>query len=155
MPDQLDNFTSPKTKSQPRIYAYSDPRYVGMLKVGFTSRTVEERMAEHYPTKLPGSTPPYTVVFNESAMYKDGGSFTDRAVHTVLRKKRFSNPDGEWFICTVEDVRAAWLAVRDRTENEENRDQNFTMRPEQEEAVEKTKNYFLSAHREGLGAVSK
>ncbi|MBQ4133695.1 MAG: GIY-YIG nuclease family protein, partial [Desulfovibrionaceae bacterium] len=151
MPDQLDSFTSPKTKSRPRIYAYSDdnPRYAGLLKVGFTSRAVEERMAEHYPTKLPGSTPPYTIVFNESAMYDDGGAFTDHAVHKMLRRKGFDN-EGEWFRCAVEDVRAAWLAVRNRIENEENRDQNFAMRPEQAAAVEKTMSYFQSAQSEGL-----
>ena len=133
MPDKLDQFTSAKTKSQPRIYAYSDdnPRYSGLLKVGFTSRNVEERVAEQYPTKRPDGKPPYQILFNESAMYEDGGTFTDHAVHRMLRHKGIVNPDGEWFRCTVEDVRAAWLAVRMRSENEENRDQNFAMRPEQ------------------------
>ncbi len=150
MPDQLDKFVSPKTKSNPLIYAYSDPHYPGMLKVGFTSRSVAERMAEHYPTKSPDGKRPYKVVFTESAMYDDGGTFDDHAVHKVLRKKGISNPDGEWFRCGVEDVRGAWLAVITRSENEENRDQNFAMRPEQKAAVEKTKSYFIAAEQEGI-----
>lgn len=144
MPDQLDQYTFGKTKSHPLIYAYSDPHYPGMLKVGFTARSVAERMAEHYPTQSPDSRQPYEVVFTESAMYEDGGTFTDHAIHKVLRKKGFANPNGEWFKCGVDDVRAAWLAVITRTENEENRDQNFTMRPEQAAAVAKTKAYFES-----------
>lgn len=150
MPDQLDNFTSAKPKSQPRIYAYSDdnPRYSGLLKVGFTARSVQERVAEQYPTKRPDGKPPCHIVFNESAMYKDGGTFTDHAVHRMLRRKGIPNPNGEWFRCTVEDVRAAWLAVRDHIENEENRDQDFAMRPEQAAAVAKTQAYFASCQRE-------
>lgn len=146
MPDQLDKFITGKTKSQPRIYAYEDdnPRYAGLLKVGFTSRKVEERVAEQYPTKRPDGKPPYKIVFQESAMYEDGGTFTDHAVHRKLRYNGIQNPDGEWFRCGVEDVRAAWLAVRNRIENEENRDQNFAMRPEQAAAVSKTKAYFKS-----------
>ncbi len=154
MPDQLDKFVSPKTKSNPLIYAYSDPHYPGMLKVGFTSRSVAERMAEHYPTKSPDGKRPYKVVFTESAMYDDGGTFDDHAVHKVLRKKGISNPDGEWFRCGVEDVRGAWLAVITRSENEENRDQNFAMRPEQKAAVEKTKSYFIAAEQEGIKFIS-
>lgn len=144
MPDQLDKFVTSKSKSNPQIYAYSDPRYPGMLKVGFTARSVPERMAEHYPTKPPDGKPPYEVVFTESAMYEDGGTFTDHAIHKALHKRGISNPDGEWFKCRVEDVKAAWIAVITRTENEENRDQNFAMRPEQKAAVDKTCAYFES-----------
>ncbi|WP_165072976.1 GIY-YIG nuclease family protein [Desulfovibrio sp. ZJ200] len=107
---QLDNFVSSKTKSNPLIYAYTDPHYPGLLKVGFTARSIPERMAEHYPTKSPAK-PPYKIVFTESAMYEDGGTFTDHAVHTALRKKGIPNPDGEWFKCGVEDVRAHGLQV--------------------------------------------
>lgn len=142
MPDQLDKFVSAKNRSNPQIYAYSDQHYPGMLKVGFTARSVAERMAEHYPTKSPDGSQPYKVVFTESAMYDDGGTFTDHAVHKALRKKGIPNPDGEWFKCGVEDVRAAWIAVLTHSDNEENRDQNFAMRPEQKAAVEKTRRYF-------------
>ena len=30
----------------PRIYAYSDERFAGCLKVGYTTRTAEERVRE-------------------------------------------------------------------------------------------------------------
>lgn len=148
MPDQLDSFIAAKSQSEPKIYAYADPRFPGLLKVGFTARSVAERMAEHYPTKLPGGKRPYEVLFVESAMYEDGGAFTDHAVHRALVHKGFARREGEWFECSVEDVRAAWLSVVKRSENLENRDQNFPMRPEQVQAVAKAKGYFEACQQE-------
>lgn len=61
----------PKSAAHPTIYAYSETRaeLAGLLKVGYTDRTVETRMAEHYPTKLPDGTMPYRVDLVESAMW--------------------------------------------------------------------------------------
>ncbi|HPP56938.1 MAG TPA: DEAD/DEAH box helicase family protein, partial [Anaerohalosphaeraceae bacterium] len=60
-----------------------------------------------------------------------------------IRKER-----GEWFRCTVEQVRSAVHAVRDGQLYEEQRSLNFTMRPEQEAAVKRTLAYFQSYRRE-------
>lgn len=73
----------------------------------------------------------------------------------MLRKKRVTGVGGEWFRCTVDDVRAAYLAVKTRTQNSENRTQNFTMRPEQREAVEKTMAYFQAAQQKLGGRIPK
>lgn len=88
-------------------------------------------------------------------MYADGGSFTDHEIHRMLRKKQVTGIGGEWFRCTVDDVRAAYLAVKTRTQNAENRTQNFSMRPEQREAVEKTMAYFQVAQQEPGGGIPK
>ena len=37
MADIFDNYVTSKSKSRPIIYAYSDPRYEGCLKVGYTA----------------------------------------------------------------------------------------------------------------------
>ena len=50
-------------KNIPKIYAYSDTRYPGCLKIGYTEREVAQRVAEQYPVKLPQQT--YKIVFNE------------------------------------------------------------------------------------------
>ena len=71
-------------------------------------------------------------------MRNDGTVFTDRDVHRMLRLNGIKNPDGEWFRCTVDKVKAAIIAVRDGQLNEENRSLDFKMRPEQQAAVEKT-----------------
>ncbi len=81
-------------------------------------------------------------------MYSDGGNFTDHDVHRALIKRGFPSEGGEWFKCTVANLKAAYIAVRDRVENIENRTRSFAMRPEQEEAVSKTIEYFKSAAKE-------
>jgi len=138
-----------RPNSRPTIYAYEDtnPQYSGLLKVGYTTKSAVERVAEQYPTLKPGK-PPFILHVEESAMRNDGTVFTDREVHRYLRMIGIKNPDGEWFKCTVSQVKAAILAVREGTLNEENRTFDFKMRPEQKEAVEKTIAYFKSARKE-------
>ena len=141
----------------PKIYAYRDknPVYNGFLKVGYTTRTVEERMAEHYPTKQPDGVVPYEVMYVTSAMREDGSCFTDHDVHRMLRRKKVECVGGEWYRCTVSDVEAAILAVKTGTLNEENRTRSFVMRPEQKAAVNKTIAYFQKAKREAPNRAPK
>ena len=144
-------FFPQRPASHPMIYAYEDtnPQYKGLLKVGYTSVDVDKRVAQQYPTKRPDGSVPYRIVLRESAMYPDGGSFTDKDVHKMLRRKQITGMGGEWFKCTVNDVLAAIIAVRNHTTNEENRTQTFRMRPEQEDAVNRTIAYYRSAYEEG------
>ncbi|MCK6417899.1 MAG: GIY-YIG nuclease family protein [Alphaproteobacteria bacterium] len=146
------DFFPARPAARPTIYAYRDtnPQYVGLLKVGFTSVDVKKRLEQQYPTLRPGALP-YEILLEESAMRKDGSSFTDRDVHRYLKKRGFNNPEGEWFKCTVKDVKAATIALRDGIENEENRTLDFGMRPEQDAAVEKTMAYFKSSRKERPG----
>lgn len=140
----MPDFFPQRPEAHPMIYAYEDtnPQYAGLLKVGYTAIDIDKRVAQQYPTKRPDGSVPYRIVFRESAMYPDGSSFTDHDVHRVLKRKRIEGMGGEWFRCTVDDVRAAVLAVRSRTANVENRTRDFPMRPEQREAVDKTEAYF-------------
>ncbi|MCU0858475.1 MAG: GIY-YIG nuclease family protein, partial [Pontiellaceae bacterium] len=133
----------------PKIYAYRDtnPQYAGLLKVGFTSRDAQKRVAQQYPTLRPGALP-YEIVLEESAMRNDGSVFVDHDVHRYLRRNGIKNLKGEWFKCSVKDVRAAVIAVRNNELNEENRSIDFKMRPEQAEAVEKTAVYFKGYKKE-------
>jgi len=143
MTDQ--SFFPQRPDLNPMIYAYNDlnPEYEGLLKVGYTEVDVDQRVAQQYPTKRPDGLKPYRIVLRESALYPDGSSFTDREVHKILKKKDLlSAVGGEWFRCTAEDVRAAIVAVKTGTDNIENRTRAFSMRPEQEEAVRKTAEYF-------------
>ena len=132
-----------RPEANPKIYAYEDtnPQYSGLLKIGYTTQDVQQRVAQQYPTLRPGALP-YRIRLEERAMRSDGSSFTDRDVHRYLRRHGFANPNGEWFRCSVRDVRAAIYAIRARTENEEQRTETFAMRPEQRAAVEKTADYL-------------
>ena len=129
---------------RPQIYAYHDVyvEHDGLLKVGFTQHDVERRVAQQFPVTQPGEGKPYEIVFSESAMREDGTSFTDHDVHRRLVANGVERLRGEWFRCTVDDVRNAWLEVRDRKDYESRRTENFFMRPEQRAAVEKTEAYF-------------
>jgi len=138
-------FFPQRPESRPTIYSYEDthPQYAGLLKVGYTTVDAQSRVAQQYPTLRPG-TPPYRIVVEESAMRGDGTVFTDHDVHRMLRINGIKNPRGEWFQCTVAQVKAAIIAVRSGQLNEESRSLDFKMRPEQRSAVEKTAAYFAS-----------
>lgn len=143
------DFFPPRPDSQPMIYAYEEfnPNYKGYLKVGYTSIDVEHRVAQQYPTVRPGGKP-YRIVFAESAMYSDGSTFTDHEVHKALKNRGIHNLDGEWFECGIRDLKAAYIAVKNRTQNEESRTRDFKMRPEQVEAIDKTIEFYKSSYME-------
>lgn len=133
-------------KVEPTIYAYSEPQFNGLLKVGYTGRqSVADRVRQQY-VNLP--TRSVQIVLQQPATRPDGSSFTDHEVHRWLRSHGVPNPkmDGarssEWFECDVAKVQAAILAVRNRDDNEDERTESFGMRPEQQEAVNRSVQYF-------------
>ena len=138
------NLFPEKSESQPKIYAYRDkhnPDLKGLLKVGYTTQDTITRIHQQYQIVKP-SGDPVNIVFEESAMRQDGTVFTDHEVHRMLLRMGCRKVAGEWFRCTQEDVKKAWLAVRDRSETIYDRTETFPMRPEQQEAVNKTAEYF-------------
>ncbi len=142
-----NKFFPPRSEVNPKIYAYilpDDRSRKGQLKVGFTTRSVVERVQE----QIGATRARYEIVLIESAIRNDGTSFTDHEVHKYLRKKGFVNTDGEWFKCSVQNVKAAILSVKNGGVDMEGRTQTFKMRPEQEEAVRKTVRYFKSFRQE-------
>lgn len=145
------DFFPPRPAGNPRIYAYEEthPDFKGLLKVGYTTGSVAERVAQQYPIVRPEQT--YRILLDESAMRADGMAFSDRDVHRYLKSKGIKNPEGEWFRCTVKDVAAALVALRSGESNEENRTLDFGMRPEQEEAVARAAAYFKSYAKQNPG----
>jgi hypothetical protein len=142
-----NEFFPQRPESHPMIYAYSDsnPAYKGLLKVGYTEKDVDRRVAQQYPTKRPDGLVPYQVVLVETAMRTDGTCFTDRDVHKMLAAKRVMNVGGEWFRCSAQEVKAAVVNIKNGTLFYENRTQDFLLRPEQKEALDKTIDYYASA----------
>jgi T5orf172 domain len=140
-----NNFFPAKAELNPTIYAFKDtnPNYAGLLKIGFTTINAQARLRQIYPIKTPGKLP-YEILLEESAMRADGSSFTDHDVHRVLRKKGFKNPSGEWFSCSINDVKTAIVSVRTGIAISETRSADFGMRPEQSDAVDKAISYFKS-----------
>lgn len=119
----------------------------GLLKIGYTERDAKTRIKEQLGT----AAIQHKIVFEESAMKRDGSSFTDSDIHKRLRKQGFANPEGEWFKCTLNDLRKTIREIKTGEETEDNRVLDFEMRPEQEEAVNKTMVYYKSFHKENSG----
>ncbi len=140
---------------KPQIYAYEDnnPIYNGMLKIGYTTTSVEDRVASQYPVLRPGELP-YKIVFAESSMREDGSYFNDHDVHRLLIKQGFEqlyDKNGkatEWFKCSVQDVKSAVFTLKHNIQNTEQRTQNFKLRPEQQNAIDKTIAYFNEIKRD-------
>ena len=127
----------------PQIYAYSDKHFPGQLKIGDTTREdVNIRIEEQHPIITPGKT--YTLEWYDTAFYADGSGdhFRDHAVRRCLKRNGFENTAGEWFRCTVDDVKAAYIAVKHRRQMETQRTLDFPMREEQARAVQMTYDYF-------------
>ena len=140
-------FFPPRPEASPTIYAYEltdVASHKGWLKVGYTSRSSEKRINEQTKT----ANIKYKIVFEESAMKNDGTAFTDHDIHRYFKTKGIKHIEGEWFKCTVKDIKAALLEIKSGVKNEDNRTLDFAMRPEQVEAVGKTITYFKSYKKE-------
>jgi hypothetical protein len=136
-------FFPQRPSTNPTIYAYelvNVASHKGLLKIGYTDRDAQTRIKEQLGT----AAIQYKIVFEESAMKKDGSSFTDHDIHRHLRNQGFANPEGEWFKCTLNDLRKAIWEIKTGERTEANRTLTFGMRPEQEEAVNKSITYFKS-----------
>ncbi len=141
------DFFPQKPDVKPTIYAYElvgVDTHKGLLKVGYTVRSAEGRVKEQLGT----AQIQYRIVLIEDAIRNDGTTFTDHEVHFNLKKKSITRKDGEWFKCSLKDVRSAINDIREKKFSIETRGLNFKMRPEQEAAVEKTSDYFQSSIKE-------
>ena len=122
--------------TKPTIYAYElvgVATHKGWLKIGYTDRDAQTRIKEQLGT----AAIPYKIVFEESAMKRDGSCFSDHDVHRQLREQGFQNPEGEWFVCGLNDLRRAIWEIKTGERTETNRTHSFKMRPEQEDAVKR------------------
>lgn len=72
------------------LYVIENPSIPGMVKVGMTTRTPEERAAELHAT---GTPTPFVVAH---AWQVDDVTEAERAAHAALRRFRVSS-DREWF----------------------------------------------------------
>ncbi|NYE35650.1 hypothetical protein F4692_000754 [Nocardioides cavernae] len=115
----------------------------GLIKVGETTKpTAFERIKQQLNTAYPGLKG-VDILLEEEAKRPDGTWFGDRDVHRELVAMGAAK-DQEWFECTLHEVKAALVAVRNGTPYDSQRTLDFPMRPEQEDAVAQTAGYFLA-----------
>jgi hypothetical protein len=154
MSKTIEEILALKPESRPRIYAYSidDKAHAGMLKVGQTTRSVKQRVAEQLKT---ANIKNYKIELDEPAERDDGTTFTDHQVRAALIKRKFEKTAGEWMRCTIKDLKAVLISLRTGHQIADIRDQDFPMRAEQRAAVDKTHGYFHSVWQEDMHAVPR
>ena len=144
----------------PTIYGYTLPTVAdhdGYIKIGYTDReNTENRIKEQLHT----AGIPFKVLFKESAMRSDGTCFTDKDVHRLLKHKGFrqlneGKDHNEWFCCSEKEALETIEEVRTGIRFEGQRTWNFSMRKEQQTAVQMAKDYFEQSKKEDPDRPSK
>ena len=144
----------------PTIYGYTLPTVAdhdGYIKIGYTDREdTEARIKEQLHT----AAIPFKVLFKETAMRSDGTCFTDKDVHRLLKHKGFRQLNegedrNEWFYCSEKEALETIEEVRTGIRFEGQRTWNFSMRKEQQTAVQMAKDYFEQAKKEDPDRPSK
>lgn len=144
----------------PTIYGYTLPTITdhdGYIKIGYTDReNTENRIKEQLHT----AGIPFKVLFKESAMRSDGTCFTDKDVHRLLKHKGFrqlneGKDHNEWFCCSEKEALETIEEVRTGIRFEGQRTWNFSMRKEQQTAVQMAKDYFEQSKKDDPDRPSK
>ena len=151
-----DNTVIKTTKTiYPQIYAYtlpSMPEDAGWIKIGYTERkNVDKRILEQ--TKTAAVNLPYNKLWSEPAKFNNADKwFTDKQLHSYLRKFKGieQRPKTEWFYYdgTPEKAHADFEDFCNNDYSQINEQSNYTLRIEQEDAVNMTLAY-AKAHEGG------
>jgi hypothetical protein len=150
----IEEILAPKPEVRPRIYAYSinDKAHKDLLKVGQTTRSVKQRVAEQLKT---AAIKNYKIELDESAERADGTLFTDYDVRAALSRKKFTNTELEWMRCSIQDLKTVLTELRTGLRLSGTHHDTFPMRREQAEAVDRTHAYFRSIWNEDRDAVPR
>lgn len=130
----------------PMIYAYTHPdvpMHFGWTKIGYTEKQgVRERIRQQNQT----SDIPWELLWMDNAMYKDGSGeyFTDHDFHNYLEFHRGvrRKPRTEWFEIGGGDSHAYFNEFARRRSISDRNCYAYTLRKEQNDAVEMTQAYF-------------
>ncbi|WP_336587801.1 Eco57I restriction-modification methylase domain-containing protein [Bacillus spongiae] len=138
---------------QYKVYAYTlpeVPNHDGYVKIGDTTREAVTRIFEQVGTA--GLNP--EILFNKMARKSDGEWFRDKDLHRFLtlngiKKKDFNGRADEWFYFNGTPEKAEELTDKfinlDYDESQiDDRHSSYFLRNEQQQAVEKTYEYFQS-----------
>ena len=146
---QLSSLINSFKRVVPMIYAYNTPGVTyhdGWTKIGYTEQPVKVRIAQQ--THTAGIK--VKVVWQDNAMYKDGSGiyFTDHSFHDFLeaRKNVTREAGTEWFKVDGATSRSYFDEFASGSDFEKEKTGSaYTLRKEQEAAVEMTLQY-LKAH---------
>lgn len=135
----------------PMIYAYTTPGisyHDGWTKIGYTEGDVEKRIREQTHT----ADIKAKLEWKGTAIFDDGSgkTFTDKNFHSYLRKLGVQQEEGknnEWFNISPTDSQIKFYEFRSNggLTNGIITTIPYTLRNEQQDAVDKTKKYFDSS----------
>lgn len=99
--------------SIPKIYCYSIPSdsHQGLVKVGYAKNNAHKRIDQQFRTAARLKVN-YKIHFIMPALTVTGERFMDHPVHRLLKNAGVSNPEGEWFACSVRTAEQAVKAVQ-------------------------------------------
>lgn len=154
MSKPIEDILSPKPEARPRVYAYSidDKAHAGLLKIGQTTRNVQQRVSEQLKT---AAIKNFRIEFDGDAVRDDGSVFSDHEVRAALVRKGFDNPMLEWVRCTLKDLKTVLTELRTGERVSGTHHETFGMRDEQAAAVDKTYDYFTSIWAEDKNAAPR
>lgn len=154
MSKPIEVILSPKPEARPRVYAYSidDKAHAGLLKIGQTTRNVQQRVSEQLKT---AAIKNFRIEFDGDAVRDDGSVFSDHEVRAALVRKGFDNPMLEWVRCTLKDLKTVLTELRTGERVSGTHHETFGMRDEQAAAVDKTYDYFTSIWAEDKNAAPR
>lgn len=141
----VKNIIAPKREIKPTIYAYTTPSNTeknGWIKIGYTNRDADTRIKEQTHTAGLRAEK----LWEYEARFNGGGYFKDHDFHTFIEKQGVENEKGtEWYYFDGHPEKAKELfrdfAFRDYSGFQQGRNYSYTLRSEQEEAVQKTLAY--------------
>lgn len=137
----------------PMIYAYNTPGVVyhdGWTKIGYTEQDIRARIGQQ--THTAGIR--IKLAWQDNAMYKDGSGdyFDDHPFHAYLERRKHIDrqPGTEWFRIdgTTSKTYFDQFALREDLKKKST-GSSYTLRQEQEEAVEETLRYWKAHKEEG------
>ena len=92
------------------VYVLTNPSIPGQVKVGFTTRTPQQRCAEI--SRGTGIPTPFEVAFQERFLDAHGA---EREIHAILERQGMrTSGSREFFIATVDEAAAVIRAVKER-----------------------------------------
>ena len=150
----IDDIFLKKPKLKPRIYVYSidDIAHQGLLKVGQTTRSVQQRVNEQLKTAAINN---FCIEFECDAIRDDGSVFSDFEVRSALVRKGFQNTTLEWMRCSLSDLKTVITEIKTGVRVTGTHHETFGMRDEQALAVKKTHDYFTSIWEEDKSATPR
>src|SRR5699024_3144533 len=143
-----------------RIYAWTlknpPAGYDGLIKIGQTTKQDVNKRIRESQGQLQQE---YVLHVDEIAERHDGTVFRDSEVIQRLITKGFENPRfgsaREWVRCAPKDVLTVIEEIRSGQTVSGHHYQKFGMRPEQLEAVQRTRRYYDSIWAEDPNAVPR